>query len=98
MALHVGVARTSLRDALASLLPRSPWCRRQVVRYGSTPLTSRSVTIVDIAFYNWSVNCIQAIREGNTIDLPDNVPDFILAYLNELNCDRLENEPNNLIS
>ncbi|MCC5601017.1 hypothetical protein [Nostoc favosum] len=40
----------------------------------------------------------QAIREGNTIDLPDNIPDFILVYLNELNCDRLENEPSNPIS
>ncbi|MEH1838360.1 MAG: hypothetical protein V7L20_06260 [Nostoc sp.] len=32
------------------------------------------------------------------IDLPDNIADFFLAYLNELNCDRLETEPNNFIS
>ncbi|QFS44967.1 hypothetical protein [Nostoc sphaeroides] len=32
------------------------------------------------------------------IDLPDNIPDLRLVYLNELNCDRLQTQPNNPIS
>ncbi|WP_375510664.1 hypothetical protein [uncultured Nostoc sp.] len=39
-----------------------------------------------------------ATKQGNVIDLPDNIPDLRLVYLNELNCDRLETEPNNPIS
>ncbi|MEH2420534.1 MAG: hypothetical protein V7K48_06180 [Nostoc sp.] len=35
-------------------------------------------------------------KEGNAIDLPDNILDLMLAYLNELNCDRLETKPDKL--
>ncbi|WP_375503782.1 hypothetical protein [uncultured Nostoc sp.] len=38
---------------------------------------------------------IIAIKQGNVIDLPENIPDFILAHLNKLNCDRSETEPDN---
>ncbi|MEH2246548.1 hypothetical protein [Nostoc sp.] len=37
-----------------------------------------------------------ATKEGNAVDLPDNIPDLMLAYLNEPNCDRWETEPDNL--
>ncbi|MBD2170193.1 HEAT repeat domain-containing protein, partial [Anabaena cylindrica] len=36
-----------------------------------------------------------ATKEGTASDLPENIPDLMLAYLNELNRDRLETEPNN---
>ncbi|MEH1870629.1 MAG: hypothetical protein V7K73_04160 [Nostoc sp.] len=38
------------------------------------------------------------LKLGDVIDLADNIPDFILAYLKQLNCDRLETEPNKPIS
>ncbi|MEH2327131.1 MAG: hypothetical protein V7K32_26940 [Nostoc sp.] len=38
------------------------------------------------------------LQLGNVIDLAENIPDFIMAYLKQLNCDRLETEPNNPIS
>ncbi|WP_334772378.1 hypothetical protein [Nostoc sp.] len=33
-----------------------------------------------------------ATKEGNS----DNIPELMLAYLNKLNCDRLETESDNL--
>ncbi|MEH1836961.1 MAG: hypothetical protein V7L29_34215 [Nostoc sp.] len=39
---------------------------------------------------------IIATKEGNAVDLPDNIPNLMLAYLNELNGDRLETELDNL--
>ncbi|WP_219930037.1 hypothetical protein [Nostoc commune] len=41
---------------------------------------------------------IITIKQENVINLPDNIPDLILAHLNQLNCDRLETEPNSPIS
>ncbi len=36
-----------------------------------------------------------ATKQGNGVDLPDNIPYLRLVYLNELNCDRPETKPDN---
>lgn len=36
-----------------------------------------------------------ASKEGIAVDLPNNIPDLMLAYLNELNRNKAENEPDN---
>jgi len=35
-----------------------------------------------------------ATKEGTAVDLPDNIPDLMLSYLNELNRGAVDNEPN----
>nr|WP_251958781.1 hypothetical protein [Nostoc commune] len=57
----VAVARTSLRDALRSLLPQ----RGTAVRHGLTAIASRSVTIVDIAIIKRSQSSGVLARKRN---------------------------------
>jgi hypothetical protein len=54
-----------------------------------------------IAQHRREAVCYQTViatKQGNVTDVPDNIPDLILVYFNELNCDRLETELDNPIS
>ncbi|MFQ4141498.1 PBS lyase [Chlorogloeopsis sp. ULAP02] len=62
-------------------------CRRLSVMVGQ-----RNITVLLAKLY---AEQMIATKEGNAVDLPDNIPDLMLAYLNELNRDRLETEPDN---
>ncbi|MDZ8225169.1 hypothetical protein [Nostoc sp. ChiVER01] len=35
------------------------------------------------------------VKLRRSLNLPENIPDFILAYFKELNCDRVKTEPDN---
>ncbi|MCC5649443.1 hypothetical protein LC609_06225 [Nostoc sp. XA013] len=54
-----------------------------------------------IAQHRREAGCCQTViatKRGNVTYLPDNIPDLILVYFNELNCDRFETELDNPIS
>ncbi|BBD60108.1 hypothetical protein NIES2109_29030 [Nostoc sp. HK-01] len=62
-------------------------CRRLSLMVGQ-----RNITVLLAKLY---AEQMIATKEGTAIDLPENIPDLMLAYLNELNRDRLATEPNN---
>ncbi|MBD2441598.1 HEAT repeat domain-containing protein [Nostoc sp. FACHB-110] len=64
-------------------------CRRLSLMVGQ-----RNITVLLAKLY---AEQMIATKEGTAIDLPENIPDLMLAYINELNRDRLATEPNNRI-
>jgi len=62
-------------------------CRRLSLMVGQ-----RNITVLLAKLY---AEQMIAIKEGTAIDLPNNIPDLMLAYLNELNRGAAENEPDN---
>ncbi|NEU72665.1 PBS lyase [Hassallia byssoidea VB512170] len=62
-------------------------CRRLSLMVGQ-----RNITVLLAKLY---AEQMIATKEGTAIDLPNNIPDLMLAYLNELNRGAAENEPDN---
>ncbi|GAX41682.1 hypothetical protein NIES4075_26790 [Tolypothrix sp. NIES-4075] len=62
-------------------------CRRLSLMVGR-----RNITVLLAKLY---AEQMIATKEGTAIDLPNNIPDLMLAYLNELNRGAAENEPDN---
>ncbi len=58
----------------------------------STMVGVRNITVLLAKLY---AEQMIAAKEGTAADLPDNIPDLMLAYLNELNRDAADNEPDN---
>jgi hypothetical protein len=62
-------------------------CRRLSLMVGQ-----RNITVLLAKLY---AEQTIAAKEGTAADLPDNIPDLMLGYLNELNRGAAENEPDN---
>lgn len=58
----------------------------------TTMVGVRNITVLLAKLY---AEQMIAAKEGTAANLPDNIPDLMLAYLNELNRDAADNEPDN---